>query len=585
MLLSKSRKHRRQSGSYPSLATECLETRRLLSAVMDGPESPSEPNSTEAPSEPFRQTISTGHDVLTVATGDVFQFPVLYQTTDEYGHAAQLQSNVFDFNLHFDAAQLSFLGFAQGSEFLEGRIASGSQHDESHMSGNDGDESTSRIVRTSFSATGGFLNPAWPSQPGVEPLTLFVAQFRVLPGFSGSTRINFSTNGSPVVYKQPAEFEFSGQSLTLRGDSEPANSVNESSPQADASVATEGTNSDVSGEAGSENSSPATSSQPAVSTPAEEDTGIENVDETGSGGLNSETGAAEVPPTVQGPIRDTGLDTSDANSGAHETDRPVNSSLDGSSQSEAIGSAVENPEDDESVLSEPGDPSLIQDIENKDASQQTTSEELPNLPGEANNHNLERNVTPETGRETRPVFVGPIHQITPPLHGLPFSQFTHDQNRVDPGTIPDIGEAFIPELANWGRDERLPVFPGSPTEGSRSFLIVEPSVSVNNLSKFEPANIATVDSVVDALDRTAGHPDRSIRATFWRTKAATDIPAKENNDASQLPVDAGLSNSSVGSGELNREDSAGAEDDDAVSSLVAGQIDEIFSEFAQVFGD
>lgn len=147
----------------------------------------------------------------TIANG-ILEVPVLYSTVNSTGSAVALQATLLDVNLHFDSSRLEFLGFAPGSEFVEGRIVAATKS-ESAVDGNDGEASTNTVLQTLFSnALRGELG--WPEVASTKPLVLYVARFRVAD-FDGTTSINFSANQSATVIGQPAAFAFQSQSLTV----------------------------------------------------------------------------------------------------------------------------------------------------------------------------------------------------------------------------------------------------------------------------------------------------------------------------------------------------------------------------------
>jgi len=534
---------------------------------MNAPATSSVPAETEISNQAFRQVISTGYDSLTVAPGDVIQMPVRYHTTDQHGHAAQLQSNVFDFNLHFDSTQLEFLGFTRESEFLEGRIAAGSEQDESQVNGDDGDESTSRVVRTSFSSIGGFQGGMWPSQPSVEPLTLYVAQFRVLPGFSGGTRINFSANGTPVVYKQPAEFEFTGQSLTLIGDSEPDSDAIDSIPGGDGnSAVAPSTPPGDSGDADSANPPNGGSSQTEVVSPPVDNHGNDSTSEPGN--VNSDEDVSlgepeESPSTIPGPIDDAGQTEPGSDSDALTRDDPSGSTSDASLRQEVAAPVVENTENGDTAAGKRGGPSLSDVAEDRDVAEKAPSAEQTIPSGGGGKLSEGGNLTPAAGSET------------PPIHELLVPQIPHADDRPDLGRVPLIIDAIIPEDRMWNPDEELPVTIGGPTAETPISLTIKPNVSPND---------ASVGSFNNTPNSTAENSARSIRVRSRQTEATAVQRGYANNDASPRRAEEGWSHS-VGAGEFIREGMASTEGEDAVHPMVVGQIDEVFSEFAHVLRD
>ncbi|MEM9828879.1 MAG: Ig-like domain-containing protein, partial [Planctomycetota bacterium] len=160
------------------------------------------------------QVISVDDISTVAATGGIFQVPVGYQTLNADGAPAALASTLLDFNLHFDSSQVEFLGFADGSEFQEGRIAS-TLDDEINVGVSDGDPATDKIIRTSFTDQDALQMPGWPNQPTDGVLGLFTAQFRIL-ATEGQSTIRFTANQNGNVVGEAAAFGFRGDPFAIQ---------------------------------------------------------------------------------------------------------------------------------------------------------------------------------------------------------------------------------------------------------------------------------------------------------------------------------------------------------------------------------
>ena len=194
---------RKKRGGLTSLAAdvrcetaEVLENRTLLAA----------------------QLIASDMTTRTVSAGETIDVPVLYQTLDDAGNAAALQSNLLGINLHFDADALTFVETSNTSILLEGiQVVPNATRLESDPTvlGDDNDAATETVLVGSWSDSDFALFLGWPNTASTNPVQLFVARFTVNAGFSGSTNINFSANATGNVIGQAAQFNFQSSNLTL----------------------------------------------------------------------------------------------------------------------------------------------------------------------------------------------------------------------------------------------------------------------------------------------------------------------------------------------------------------------------------
>jgi Ca2+-binding RTX toxin-like protein len=167
------------------------------------------------------QVFSAGATTLSATAGGTISIPVFYQTLNDGDVPTTLQTNQFSFNVHFDSTQISPTNSpavqAGDVSFFEGLVV---LNDAAAESTDDSDANTDMSITAAYTDNDGggpFGIPGLPN-PGTEtdtPLLLFTIQFDVSPGFT-TTDINFT--GSPgVVFGQPANFEFRGQSVSLVG--------------------------------------------------------------------------------------------------------------------------------------------------------------------------------------------------------------------------------------------------------------------------------------------------------------------------------------------------------------------------------
>jgi len=198
----------------PASTLESLEDRALLAA----------------------QLIASDVTTKTVSAGDTFTVPVIYQTLDDSGTAAALQSNLISFNLHFDSTQLEFVETAPAGIFTEGLTAVPTAvRAESEVSGDDNDASTNDVLVASYTDSDFALFFGWPNSPSASGLTLYTATFTAKAGFTGTT-VNFSANETGNVVGQGASFEFQQTPLMLNapaGNADPviASAASDSVPE------------------------------------------------------------------------------------------------------------------------------------------------------------------------------------------------------------------------------------------------------------------------------------------------------------------------------------------------------------------
>ena len=163
------------------------------------------------------QLIASDATMRTVSAGDTFDVPVIYQTLDDAGDPATLQSNLISFNLHFDADQLDFVETRTPTIFLEGiQVVPNTTRPESDAGvvGDDGNADTETALVASYSDSDFAIFLGWPNAPSTTGQQLYVATFTAKAGFSGTT-INFSANATGNVIGQAAQFEFQSTSLDL----------------------------------------------------------------------------------------------------------------------------------------------------------------------------------------------------------------------------------------------------------------------------------------------------------------------------------------------------------------------------------
>jgi hypothetical protein len=160
------------------------------------------------------QLIASDATMRTISAGDTFDVPVIYQTLDDAGDPAALQSNLISFNLHFDADALTYDSskefFAEGIQVVPNTTRP--ESDAGVADDNDADTETALVA--SYSDSDFALALGWPNAPSAAGQQLYIATFTAKAGFSGTT-INFSANATGNVTGQAAQFEFQSTSLDL----------------------------------------------------------------------------------------------------------------------------------------------------------------------------------------------------------------------------------------------------------------------------------------------------------------------------------------------------------------------------------
>lgn len=165
------------------------------------------------------QLVASDVTELTVTAGQSISIPVTYQTLDDAGSPAALRATLISANLHFDSNVLTYVNTTDilaedivvvpNSTLLETDAA---------ITGDDNDASTDTVLAVSYSDTPTPINPentGWPNSPVTDPIVLYIANFTVNAGFSGSTNVNFSANATGNVVGQAASFDFESNSLVI----------------------------------------------------------------------------------------------------------------------------------------------------------------------------------------------------------------------------------------------------------------------------------------------------------------------------------------------------------------------------------
>lgn len=165
------------------------------------------------------QLVASDATEMTVSAGQSISIPVTYQTLDDAGSPAALRATLISANLHFDSSALTYVdstGFFAEDIVV---IPNATQLEtDPAITGDDNDAATDTVITAAYSDTPTPLNPentGWPNAPATAPLTLFVANFTVNAGFTGSTSVNFSANATGNVVGQAASFEFQSASVAL----------------------------------------------------------------------------------------------------------------------------------------------------------------------------------------------------------------------------------------------------------------------------------------------------------------------------------------------------------------------------------
>lgn len=185
---------RPQSRQLQNQTPEILEDRALLAAQLLASDGPSK----------------------TVSPGETFTVPVIYQTLNDAGAPAALQTNLVSFNVHFDTDMLEYVetsfSVSEGITVVpnETRLES-----DTTVVGDDNDTATDTVLVASYSDNDFAIALGWPNVPSTDGLELFVATFRAKTEFTGSA-INFSANQVGNIIGQGAEFDFQSNSLNLQ---------------------------------------------------------------------------------------------------------------------------------------------------------------------------------------------------------------------------------------------------------------------------------------------------------------------------------------------------------------------------------
>ena len=182
--------------------------------------------------QPF-QNVSSDGVTQTVAPGQMFEIPVIYQTQNADGSPAALQSNVLGFNLHFDSTVVDFIGTSISDIFAEGiQVVPNTAVGETdpQVVGDDFDASTDSVLVVAYSDTDPAIGLGWPNNPSTDGLVLYTAQFRAKSGFNGTT-LNFSPNFTGNVTGSAGGFRFQSSPVTVQaGTVLPSLSIAAASP-------------------------------------------------------------------------------------------------------------------------------------------------------------------------------------------------------------------------------------------------------------------------------------------------------------------------------------------------------------------
>lgn len=187
---------------------EALEDRALLAAQLLASDAPSK----------------------TVMAGDTFTVPVVYQTLNDDGNPAALQTNLVSFNVHFDTSQVTWVetGFTTTEGITVVPNATRLESDPTIL-GDDSDPDTDTVLVASYSDADFALNLGWPNDATSDPIVLFTATFTANAGFTG-TSINFSANQTGNVIGAGSEFEFQSNSLDVLPENQSVPNVGISGP-------------------------------------------------------------------------------------------------------------------------------------------------------------------------------------------------------------------------------------------------------------------------------------------------------------------------------------------------------------------
>ena len=140
------------------------------------------------------QHIASDESVKTAVPGAVIDIPVIYSTQNAAGNPAALPATLISFNLHYDSDALTFVETTSiFAEDLVNGFAPDTARPESdpQLVGDDGDPGTDKAIVAAYSDSSAGI-AGWPDNIGTSGQQLYVARFRVNPGFTGTT-INFFT--------------------------------------------------------------------------------------------------------------------------------------------------------------------------------------------------------------------------------------------------------------------------------------------------------------------------------------------------------------------------------------------------------
>ena len=163
------------------------------------------------------QFVRSSADTMTVAPGTFLDIPVFYETQNFNGVPTALRSNLFSFNLHFDANQLTFVQASSATIFNEGiQVVPNVVRSETDptVTGNDLNSATESVLVAAYSDHDSAVAPGWPNQHSSNARQMYVARFRVNNSFTDSV-INFTHNATGAVTGQAQEFGFGSTSIDL----------------------------------------------------------------------------------------------------------------------------------------------------------------------------------------------------------------------------------------------------------------------------------------------------------------------------------------------------------------------------------